>query len=239
MEPGQSSPARSGTGLMLKPAQRGSLVHQVAGQLVDAIRTGQVQPGDRLVETRVAQQMATSRGPVREALHQLAENGLVEQVPGVGWFVTHPTRTVIVDMLVVRVSIESLAAYLVAARGDPADLDALTSIVESMRAAAKRWEGAGRHQELNWQFHETLCRASRNETLLKCWMMLESGLRPVMSLANATTDDIEDFVANHQVLVDALTSGSPAQAASLFRERALISAEHWLGRDVLQLAIER
>jgi len=214
-----------------------SLVSQVAKQLTSAIRNGQIPAGTRLVETEMAQRLNISRGPLREALQQLSQSGLVVKVPNRGWFVLEPSARELADMVIMRGVLEGLAAWLVATRREPRSLDALAGTVRAMRAAARRGDGE-RMRQLGWEFHEGVCRASGNQSLLKSWHMIHDGISVVMSPSNASYRDMEELVGRHERLLAALRNGTPASAGRLFEERSLWSGSQLLGGDALAVALE-
>ena len=91
------------------PPQR-SLPEIVAERLVEAIRSGTLMPGERLVETALADKLKVSRGPLREALKALEANHLVESRRGRGTYVRAVTPEEVAQMIAVRALLEGLAA---------------------------------------------------------------------------------------------------------------------------------
>src|SRR6202521_5912686 len=83
----------------LHPTER-SLRQQVASSLRDAILSGSLKPGQRLVEEEISQGMHTSRGPLREALRQLEQEGLVMSVPYRGSFVSRISTLEVIEVLI-------------------------------------------------------------------------------------------------------------------------------------------
>jgi DNA-binding GntR family transcriptional regulator len=214
-----------------------SLVSQVAKQLTSAIRNGQIPAGTRPVETEMAQRLNISRGPLREALQQLSQSGLVVKVPNRGWFVLKPSARELADMVIMRGVLEGLAAWLVATRRDPRSLEALAGTVRAMQAAARCGDGE-RMRQLDREFHEGVCRASGNQSLLRSWHMVHDGISVVMSPGDASYRDTEELVERHERLLAALREGTPASAGRLFEERSLGSGSQLLGGDALAIALE-
>jgi len=70
---------------------------------------GIIKPGDKLSETELAQTLAVSRTPIREAIRQLAQTGIVKLIPRKGAFVTLPTEKDVNDLYEVRIALESIA----------------------------------------------------------------------------------------------------------------------------------
>src|SRR5438309_8831957 len=98
------------------------LRHDGYGALRGAIRLGHLRPGERVVEAEIARQMGISRGPIREAVRQLEQDGLVEYQPRRGVIVTALTRERVLDAYAVRAQLEGFAARLATTCATPADL---------------------------------------------------------------------------------------------------------------------
>lgn len=136
-----------------------TLAERSAELIRERILAGDFASGDRLVEAKIAEQLGISRGPLREALKQLASEGLVREEPRRGTFVATPTADDVRDVYDLRAAIEGRAARLVIGNGDPASLETLRRAVDGFGAAAE----AGDLQKLvraDYEFHETLCRVS-------------------------------------------------------------------------------
>lgn len=93
----------------LTPAESTDLRQIVYNKIRDAIIMGIIKPGDKLSETELAQTLAVSRTPIREAIRQLAQTGIVKLIPRKGAFVTLPTEKDVNDLYEVRIALESIA----------------------------------------------------------------------------------------------------------------------------------
>jgi DNA-binding GntR family transcriptional regulator len=95
--------------------------------LRDSLIRGELPPGSRVSELRTAKDLGISRGPVREAVSQLASEGLIDQVPGLGAFVKVPDAREMADLYDFRDALESFAAAIASTRVSRDQLDRLTS----------------------------------------------------------------------------------------------------------------
>src|SRR3954452_17931435 len=111
------------------------LREQVKEVLVQRILRGELQPGERLIETRIAQELGTSQAPVREALRDLELLRFVESEPFRGARVREVSQEELIEIYPVRAAIEEVAAREAATRLD-GDVEALAAEMAAMHDAA-------------------------------------------------------------------------------------------------------
>ena len=146
----------------------------IAEQLTARIIDGSFGPGEQINEAQVAHQLNVSRGPVREALQRLVQEGLLISKPNRGVFVRELTAADVAEIYAAREVIECAAAEIIVA-GDPAARKKiaaeLTSIVDRMApfVAAQDWLEVSR---LDLAFHTRLVEASGNSRLLRAYLTL-------------------------------------------------------------------
>jgi DNA-binding GntR family transcriptional regulator len=213
-----TTPSDSGT----EPIAREVLSARVKDRVLQWILEGELAPGSRIVETRVARQLGTSQAPVREALRDLATLGFVEIRPYQGSRVRQPSAQELREAIVVRAELEALAGSLAAPRMTDAWLAQLEGYYTEMAHAAERGD-AHEHAFQNTQFHTTIVRAAGNRCLERLWGMLEPFGRTY-----ATTSmpgiDLEWLGARHRSILDALRDRDPERAAVALREHAVEAA---------------
>jgi DNA-binding GntR family transcriptional regulator len=188
----------------------GSRSHHVARALRSAIADGALAPGERLLETSVANQLGTSNGPVREALRQLEAEGLVVSAPYRGTVVAEVSQEEIEQVLVpIRVLIERFAFQIAQPRLDEQDFDALHQLVAQMRTAADA-NDAEQLAEADLQFHELVIRRSGQNHCLQLWRVIQPRVRAYFRRDAPAHPDHYEVANQHQQLLDALTAGDPA-----------------------------
>jgi DNA-binding GntR family transcriptional regulator len=197
------------------PLPRVILREQVKDVLLRRILEGEYVPGSRLVETRIADELGTSQAPVREALRDLEQLGLVVHEAFRGCSVRELSIDALLEAFPVRAALEGLAVRLAAEHISDAELDRLAELVEAMRRGE-----AGDHTEVSRAdaaFHETVIHAAGNSTLERQWTQLQPRARTFLSLVlpaseHGTTAD------RHLPILDALRRHDADAAESEMRQ---------------------
>ena len=146
----------------------------IAEQLTDRIVDGSFRPGEQINEAHVASQLNVSRGPVREALQRLVQEGLLISKPNRGVFVRELTATDVAEIYVAREVIECASAEIIVARASEeraitaAELEAIVDRMVPL-IAAEDWRAVSR---LDLAFHTRLVEASGNMRLHRAYLTL-------------------------------------------------------------------
>jgi len=146
--------------------ERMPLWERIYRRLRGAIQRGEFDPGTRLVEQRLAEELGVSRTPVREALYRLEREGLVTKVPHKGIVVREQDPEELKEVLELRGLLEGHAAALAAKKGDEELFDELEEILKRSEEALEK-NDIDELVKLNTQFHETLYRRCGNHKLLE------------------------------------------------------------------------
>jgi DNA-binding GntR family transcriptional regulator len=173
--------------MSLPSIRQESLCELAYRSLRESIVNGRLAAGSRLVETELAHDLGISRGPLREALSRLAEEGLLIQKPRRGTFVRTLNGDDLVNLYNFRLGIETVAVRLVVRNRRP--LDPLADVIDRMRHAA----AAGDFEsvvEAEFRFHERICELSENPYLLEAIRGLSARLRMALSMDNQTFDEL-------------------------------------------------
>lgn len=201
-----------------------SIHNQVTNILRQAIVSGEFALGEKLSETALSQKLGVSRTPVREALKQLQQEGLVEIIPRVGTCVTKPTEKEIMELFTLKEALEGLAAALLAERGDVQELQELIRAMEDMEKAVRSGNIDG-YVEANDHFHDAILKGSGNSKLLFHFNLLINQL-PYKRFVYITLDQpkrLEKSVEEHRQIVDAIQSGNSQLAEQRMREHVRAS----------------
>jgi DNA-binding GntR family transcriptional regulator len=213
-------------GTSLGGLSKTSLREQALDQLRNAVTSGELAPGTRLIETELSSALGISRGTLREALRQLQQEGLVEAGDRGRLTVRTLSDAEILDMFAVRAALEGLAAGIVAGLPDrPSLVPRLQAALDALEAA----RGSINHMvEVDLQFHRVLCELTGNTTLVRTWEALAGSIR--MSIMFAGTDKAitNMSVPRHQQIIDAIATGDPALARDAVDQHMREAAQNLL-----------
>ncbi len=157
---------------IFKLEKRLTLVEQVTNQIREAIKSGKLKSGDRLIETEIANSMQIGRNAVREAIRYLEKEGLVTTAPFKGAHVTIPNIDEIDEMFEVMSGLEAMCAR----RAVQQMTDEGLRKIERLHAELEKHYTKKDHKaylEANWAFHELIQELSKNKVLSE----VTSGLR--------------------------------------------------------------
>lgn len=217
--------------MLTDTASHKQLRNVVAEKMRSAILNGHYKPGEWLRQERLAQELGVSQMPVREALKELAAEGLIEHVPYRGVRVITFSIEDVIDLYAHRAYLEGRAAAIAA---EAATLEEIISIkqlnfeIEKYNAP----ESVGKYRELNRKFHQQIYTASKREYLIRTLHQMWATF-PTMLIANfaATSDqplperDPVDEI-EHRAIVSALEARNPAAAEQAMRDHILATGGH-------------
>ena len=185
------------------------LREQVKDILLHRIVSGELKPGERLVETRIANELGTSQAPVREALRDLELLRLVESEPFRGARVRGFGEVELIEVYPVRAVLEEFAAKEATKLLD-GNVSLLEAELEAMREAARRGDMNGL-VEHDIAFHRTMIQMAGNEPLLQSWLVL--GVEASTAFATYQTFwDQAELAEFHVPIVEAIRAGDSRRA---------------------------
>lgn len=209
----------------LDPLSRETLSDRVYSLLRGQVLDGDLEPGARLVESRLARTLEVSQATVREALRRLAHEGLVLQLPHRGSFVARISAEDARNAYAIRAGLEPTAAQGFIESGDDGALATLeTHLTEMHKAGAS--DDLQRLVEHDVAFHRTVWSNAGNDLLPRVWAMLEGSMRNLTLISNRLYFvTLEQVAKTHDPLLEALRSGDPA-AGKMFRDHAMEVWDH-------------
>lgn len=198
---------------------------EVLAALRQAILAGGIPIGTRLLEADVARSMGVSRAPVREAIRQLEQEGLIESFIHRGAIVVGLPEDEIDAIYELRALIEAKAIERACELARDQDLDELDEFIREMRAAVERDDRPGL-AELDLHFHGRVVELSSFTLLRRMWTSLDGLVRvrsfQALERPSPVADHfLNDSPASHERLVEALRLRDPELAASRVTEHIL------------------
>jgi DNA-binding GntR family transcriptional regulator len=198
----------------LEPVSRQSTAAIIADRLRDAITRGSFPPGAQLGEVDLAARLGVSRGPLREAMQRLVQEGLLRGERHRGLFVVELGLADVHDVYAARLVVEQAAATMILERGMPEAVAALTDAQQALVAAAGTGDPV-RLADADQQFHTTLVRMSGSPRLERMALTLLAESRMCLIALQATRPAPEQLVLEHQLLLDAVEAGNAGRLHDL------------------------
>ncbi len=215
----------------------GEIVEKIGVRII----SGQYEPGHLLYAEDLERELGVSKTVVREAVKVLAAKGLVESRPKRGtvvrprdaWSLLDPDLlcwcgrgtldpSFLRDLAEVRFIVEPAAARLAATRCTAGDIASLHAAMDLMRAAG---QDSAAIVEADLGFHRALLAAAGNELLTRMEVVIQAGLRARDQLVHGN-DSWPDSLADHEAIVDAVTTGDAEAAARAVRLQLTRASEH-------------
>jgi DNA-binding GntR family transcriptional regulator len=192
-----------------------ALSNRIAEHITEQIITGELKPGEKLIENTYAEEYGTSRAPVREALFLLTLEGLVERIPRKGAVVKGYTESEIYDLLEIRIMLESLAMKRIAEKGVDAEVvRQMGDLLDEMQTE----KDVTHYTKLNHSFHMCLIEMSKSDVIKTIYTRLKLPLLTIQSLSFANEGNIEKSVKEHSVIVQLLEHGKVSEAADILNK---------------------
>ena len=205
-----------------------------------------LRPGQQVVQSRLAERYQIGTTPVRDALHRLARENLVQPVPRSGYVITPITLTDIQEMFELRFLLESFAARMAATRGSENELQELVRLADITYDFEDKASYLERI-ELNADFHRAIATAAGNQRIRDQLSSLLDELARFFFLTYEMEDLSEAMRHEHHLLVDAICSRDPDRAGQIAEElvtraqkrafEAVNRPLEWRARGSLEIAV--
>lgn len=186
----------------------------VYNTLKKAILTGELKTGQRLMEIHLASLLGVSRTPVREALHILTEEGLVNLVPKKGALVAAISSKDMTDALNVRMTLEIMAVSIACKNANSGIIEKLNECNNSLAVAAESCNA----QEIagcDMEFHKYIYLATENRTLINMLAKLhEQTFRYRLEYINSIRD-FSSIIKEHSLIIEKLSAHDEQGAVEL------------------------
>jgi DNA-binding GntR family transcriptional regulator len=198
-----------------RPLERRVFREEIREQLIEDILNGRLQPGARIIETRIAQQFGVSQGPVREALRDLELFGFVVSSPFRGTQVRKISTDDLLEIYPIRAALEGVAARAAAVKIDEPTLAHLEELIGSMCEAAARDDHRA-EADADHAFHHAIVKASGNNMLAHVWQTMRLSITTCVT-HSVTHRSLHEIAERHWVVLEALRSRDPDRAEAAIR----------------------
>jgi len=206
----------------LQPLETSTTASIVASRIREAIADGSFPPGTRLGEAQLSRALGVSRGPVREALQRLIQEGLLRDERNRGVFVVDLGPKDIEEIYEARAAIERAAVRrLVASPGLEEDVVRLATIVEQMDRAAQAGDWRAIAQG-DMGFHEALVASTQNDRLRRLYATLLTETRMCLMRLESAYANPGELVDEHRAIVEALRARDADRALAAIDDHLLL-----------------
>jgi DNA-binding GntR family transcriptional regulator len=183
--------------------------------LRDAIQRGELKPGQRIMEIEAADWLKVSRTPVRDAIRRLESEGMLQHEPRGGLIVARLDRQAVMELYVMRETLEGTAARLCARHASDMEILDLVELIERERKLQGDSDAAARHNRL---FHQAIHRAAHNRYLEKSLTAVNDSMgllgQPLMLLPHRA----QAALVEHAAMVQAIKRHDPEAAEEAARK---------------------
>ncbi|TBN39998.1 GntR family transcriptional regulator [Paracoccus subflavus] len=200
--------------------------------IMAAIEAGTYRPGDRLVESELAERFGVSRTPVREALQRLETQAMLVR-DGRSLIVASLDHNQLAELYTVRAELEALAARLAARHATPEEVRVLAQMVSDDQRAVHDPEALAR---ANKRFHHQIHLASHNRYLVQQLDLVHRSMALMARTSLAAEGRGETALAEHKRIVDAIAAGDGTAADRALRQHISMA---WETRLKLDAAVDR
>lgn len=198
--------------------------HRVYKELRKAIYTGQIKPGEKLVERRLAEEFETSRGPLRESLLRLMSEGLVCRSPRRTSYVSELTISDIRDIYFIRMTLEPAAVRLAAQRPSKTLVRTLNKLIDRMADQMTKGNQIA-SAEADFEFHREIVEASKSERLIRAYEL--SHVPMLISQVSAQWRKPEALREIHEEIVSHIQAGKADEAETALRRHVQGAARRY------------
>ena len=210
--------------LNISSLERSNLAESVSDLLRESIVNGQITPGTHLIEAEIAKQLNVSRGPLREAFRILEKEGLLDNRPGRGSYVSQPSERYIKEAYSLRSVLEIEAFRLAINKRTEEDLERLENTLEEMFNAAK----SGDERDvlrLDIAFHRMIWGIADHRLIQASLEAIITRLKMYIAVQTKIYDDLLKGIADHRIILDALRSRNEERGIEALKQHLQLAIE--------------
>ncbi len=203
----------------LRPDNRPNLSESVYEMIKQRLLSQELEPGTKLREEDLADQLGVSRTPVREAINKLEREGLVETIPRYGTFVANISSQDVEEIYQMREALECLAMRLAVPRFSKDKLLELARIHKECKASLEKGD-FDPFIKVDTVFHDLLVKLSKNKRLIRLMSNLNNQIRLGRLESFSVPDRAKKSLAEHERIIEAMLEGNAGKAEDSFRQHS-------------------
>ncbi|MGD0188238.1 MAG: GntR family transcriptional regulator [Roseiarcus sp.] len=208
----------------MKSVVKSSAEAQAVAILRERLLQGDLAPGSRLTEMELSSRLRIARATVRQALHHLAQEGLILLIPYTGWMVADLTPVDAWELYTLRASLESLAAGLAAAKLSDVGREKLLGVMAQLARASASGSPPDA-AEADFALHQAIVGLAGHRRLAEQYRVVSQQVRMFIASSDALLVSGRALVDQHQPIVDAILAGDGARAALLSERHNVTEGE--------------
>lgn len=201
--------------------ERKSLGQDVFEYLKKAIIDQTIEPGSRLVESKIADMLGISRTPLREALHKLEREEWIEKIPSGGFRVVKLTKDDIEHTFGIRSVLEAYAARLAVENCDDKDLVPLEKKIDQFQECLDQEQNSDKLQAINTEFHDLLYALSKSPKLIRMINQLRAQISRFRQIILKQEGYAHTSNKDHIKMVEAIKNRDGQAVENLVREHII------------------
>ena len=205
---------------------------RVYEHLREQLLNGEIAPPEHLIEARIAKELGTSRTPVREALHSLEVEGLIESIPRVGYVVKPISEQEVEEICEIRMAIEGVAARWAMEKADKKLIEELKKNISFSDSKISKGD-AKTFIDLDARFHEIISRYSGSQRLLELAQTLRRHMLRYRIQSIYSVDNVLRAIDGHKEIVRAIEKHDLEEVTQAIRNHM-----EQVKKDVLRYAFK-
>jgi DNA-binding GntR family transcriptional regulator len=216
---------------IFKTENRFTLVDRVIKQIREAISSGRLKPGDRLVEKDIAQGMQIGRNAVREAFRYMAKEGVVTITPFKGAHVTLHSKKEIQQMFEVMGGLEGMCARLAAQKMSQENLKELESLHTDLETYYKK-KDPEKYLKTNWAFHGLIQKFAKNDVLDQVVNELRQKIFLYRKKQLFQPNRFRASMDEHRLIIKAFQEKNPTEVEQRMRQHLFRQEKSLMEEDI-------
>jgi DNA-binding GntR family transcriptional regulator len=205
-----------------------TLVENIVDLFHQSLIDGTLHPGEEIIESQIALDLGVARGTLREAIHTLISEGILEKTSRRRTRVRELSTQKTWEIMTARAVLESYCAHILAGNLTPEKVQALETSWQEMEAAALSGNQAV-FTQCDFRLHQTIVTLSGHELFTELWSHLEPWIRLMFASEVFSGEDLIRNCQKHRQIVDAILTGDPGEAENRLRADLLDQGElRWM-----------